>query len=47
MDDQRDDEDFLSDSTTLSLVVNPGQTGQNINTTFVIVIEILLLVRFS
>lgn len=42
--DQRDDDDGLTESATLSLVVSTEQTRRTINTTFIIFIEILLLV---
>jgi len=47
MDENRDEEDFLTESATLSLITSSEKSGSTINTTWVIILEILLLVRQS
>ncbi|XP_045210329.2 transmembrane protein 192-like [Mercenaria mercenaria] len=40
---EKEDEDFMTESATLSLVVSTEQTGKTINTTWIIFVEIVLV----
>ncbi|KAL4229277.1 hypothetical protein ACF0H5_012317 [Mactra antiquata] len=42
--EQKDDDELLTDSATLSLVVSMEQSGRKINTTWIIAVEIVLLI---